>query len=342
MSRSRQCWPMARRVSCAIAVASTVTAAGLFLTIPALASAAHPDGTWSAQKQVPKIASSHSPALCASGKHLYVAYTTSGGGIDYISRTSSWSSKVSKVSGTGVHPSTSLPPAITVFNGHLYVFWTSKSDQVSYTHLAGRKWTKAKTVSGTWGIAESTAAPSVTVSFGELVAAWKGHSTDNIYYSWLSGTTWSGQSVAVKNATSFSPSIATTSRSAAPVVIAWTTSSGAIGYGTVGFSRFDDIGTVPRAGTNAAPSLVFMPAAPGQTMYLSWKGTSTNRVFFDEVPNFSSTTFDPNTWVGQASLPGALTSTGPAIAVHGTTLYAAYRRRGTREIWYERATTPTS
>ncbi len=154
-----------------------------------------------------------------------------------------------------------------------------------------------------------------------------------------SGGTWSSQMVAVKDATSFSPSVAPTDLSAAPVTIAWTTSSG---YGIVGFLGFDNIGTVPRAGTNAAPSLDFMTAAPGGTMYLSWKGTSTNRVFFDEVSDFADSTFTPSTWTGQASLPGALTSTGPAITDESTTLYAAYRRGGTRKIWYQRATTPTS
>jgi hypothetical protein len=342
MNRFRQCWPMAGRVTSAIAFASSVAASSMFLAAPALASAGHPDGPWSAQKQVPRIASSRSPALCTSGKHLYVAYTASGGGIDYISRTSSWSSKVSKVSGTDVHPSTNLAPAITVYQGHLYVFWTSKSGQVSYTHLAAKKWAKTKKVSGTWGTAESSAAPSVTVAQGVLVAAWKGRSTHNVYYSLGSDTSWSSQLVAVKDATSFGPSVAPTGLSAAPVAIAWTASSGAIGYGLVSFLGFEHIGTVPQAGTNAAPSLDFMAAAPEGTMYVSWKGTSTSRVFFDEVPNFADSSFGPSTWTGQASLPGALTSTGPAIANEGTTLYAAYRRSGTREIWYQRATTPTS
>jgi hypothetical protein len=342
MSRFRRRWPMAGRVSSAIAVASSVAIAGTFLAAPALASASHPDGTWSAQKQVPKIASSRSPALCTSGKHLYLAYTASGGGIDYISRTTNWSSRVSKVSGADVYPSTNLAPAITVYHGHLYVFWTSKSGQVSYTHLAGKRWARARKVSGTWGIAESSAAPSVTVAQGVLVVAWKGRSTDNVYYSLGSDTSWSSQLVAVKHATSFGPSVAPTGLSATPVAIAWTTSSGAIGYGLVSFLGFKDLGTVPQAGTNAAPSLGFMTAAPGGTMYLSWKGTSTGRVFFDEVSDLAGSTFAPSTWTGQASLPAALTTTGPAIADEGSTLYAAYRRSGTREIWYQRATTPTS
>jgi hypothetical protein len=127
------------------------------------------------------------------------------------------------------------------------------------------------------------------------------------------GKSWSAQQIAVSKATSFSPTIAPTGISAAPVVFAWTTSSRTIGYGILGFLGFESIGTVPQAGTDAAPTLDFMSAAPGETMYLAWKGTSTDRVFFDEVADFSDSSFGPGSWAGQAALPAALTSTGPRL-----------------------------
>jgi hypothetical protein len=125
-------------------------------------------------------------------------------------------------------------------------------------------------------------------------------------------------------------------------VFAWTTSSRTIGYGILGFLGFESIGTVPQAGTDAAPTLDFMSAAPGETMYLAWKGTSTDRVFFDEVADFSDSSFGPGSWAGQAALPAALTSTGPRLTNIGTRLYALYERHSTDNIWYEDATTPTS
>jgi hypothetical protein len=322
-------------MACAL-VASTSLAAS------ALAAAQHPDGSWSSQQKVPKISSAHSPATCTSGHTLYVAYVTSKGGIDYIVHTKKWSSKIRKVTGKGVRPKTTSAPAIIVYGGHLYVFWIDASGKLWYTDLAGKTWRRAKTVSGTWGTAESSTSPSLAVASSSLWVVWKGHATTNIYYSSLSGTSWSKQQVAVSSATSLSPAVAPTGLSAAPITIAWTTSTGAIGYGILGFLGFEDIGTVPQAGTNATPSLDFMTAAPGETMYLAWKGTSTNRVFFDEVTDFSASTFGPGTWAGQAALPSATTSTGPALTNIGTTLDALYKAHGNHRIWYEHATTPAS
>ncbi len=319
-------------------------AAATWLARPALAAAQRPHGSWSSQQTVPKADTASSPAAFASGHTLYVAYVTSKHGIDYVEHTTKWSSKASKVSGKGVHPKTTSAPAIIVYAGHLYVFWVNAADQLSYTDRVGKKWQRTQTVSGTWGTAESTASPSLAVAQSALWAVWKGHSTTNIYYSELTGTGWSAQQVAVSSATSLSPTVASTGLPAAPIAIAWTTSGDAIDYGILGFLGFQTIGAVPQAGTNAAPALDFMPAAPGETMYLAWKGTSTDRVFFDEVADFSSSTFGTGTWTGQAALPAALTSTGPVItnASSGTTLDALYKGHSTDEIWYEHATTPTS
>jgi hypothetical protein len=315
--------------------------AGACLATSALASTLRLDGSWSSQQQVPNIASTLSPAVFGSGKTLYVAYTTSSRGVDYVVHTTKWS-KIMKVSGKGVTPDTTSAPAVIVYGGRRYVFWINGSGQLRYTDFAGKKWTPAKTLSGTWGTAESSASPSLAVTGKTLWVAWKGRSTTNIYYSSFAGSSWSAQQVAVSDATNFSPTIAPTGFSAAPVTFAWTTSSGAIGYGILGSLGFEAIGTVPQAGTNAAPVLDFMPAAPGETMYLAWKGTSTDKVFYDDVPDFSESSFGPGTWAGQAALPSALTSTGPGLTDLGTTLYALYKGHSTDNIWYEHATAPTS
>jgi hypothetical protein len=335
-------WRGAAAGGAVFATALAVSALVAGQATPALASTVHPDGSWSSQQKVPKIASTLSPATCTSGTTLYVAYTTSTKGIDYVAHSPKGWGAIKKVSGKGVTPVTTSPPAIVVYAKHLYVFWINASDQLRYTDLVGKAWTKTQTLSGTWGTAESNASPSLTVIGTTLWVAWKGHSTDNIYYSSFAGKSWDAQQVAVSNATSFSPTITPTGVDAAPLAFAWTTSSGAIGYGILGFLGFESIGTVPSAGTNAAPALLFMSAAPGGTMYLAWKGTSTDRVFFDEVADFSSSSFGPSSWAGQAALPSALTSTGPALTNIGTTLYAVYKGHSTDNIWYEHATTPTS
>lgn len=331
-----------RTLGPALTAAALVAAFGL--ATPALAAASHPDG-WSAQSQVPKASSALSPSEATSGKTWYVAYTTSMGGIDYVIHNGTWWPKVRSVSAKGVTPSTTLPPAITVYHGDLYVFWVNGSGQLRYTDLVGTTWAATKTVSGSWGTALSSTAPALAVTTATPATLWvayKGHSTDNIYYASTTGSSWSKQQVAVKDATSDAPTMAPTGLSAAPVTIAWTNSSGDIGYGILGFLGFENIGTVPKAGTNAAPALDFMTATKGETMYLAWKGTHTNKVFYSDVTDFASSTFGPSSWSPQASLPAALTSTGPALTDSGTTLYVVYKGKATDKIYDESATAPTS
>jgi hypothetical protein len=327
-------------------LAPTLMSAAVLSTIglaaPAVAAASHADH-WNAQAKVPKASSALAPAQTTSGNTWYVAYTTSAGGIDYAIHTSGWWPKIRQVSAKDVTPSTTLPPAITIFDGHLWVFWVNGSGQLRYTDLSGTTWVAAKTVSPSSGGPSATSAtPALAVSQGTLWVAYKGHSSDNIYYTSTTGSKWSAQQKAVSDATSDAPTIAPTGLSAAPLAFAWTNSKGDIGYGILGFLGFENIGTVPKAGTNASPSLDFMTATKGETMYLAWKGTSTNKVFYSDVTDFADSSFGPSTWGPQAALPAALTSTGPTLANAGTTLYSVYKGHSTGNLYYESATAPTS
>ncbi len=312
------------------------------MAVPAFAGTAAPAGSWSSQAKVPNVTSSYAPAETASSSKVYLAYTTSSGGIDYVTHTTAGWGTAKSVSGKSVAPTTTSAPAITIFDGDLYVFWINSSGDLRYTDLVGTTWAASKTVSGKWGTATSSTTPSVTVASAELWVAWKSKSNDDIFYSSFGGTSWAKQQLAVSDATSLSPTITPTGLSAAPLAFAWTTASHSIEYGILGFLGFETIGTVPSAGTNAAPALDFMPAAPGETMYLAWKGTNTNKVFFDDVTDFSGSSFSPSSWAGQATLPSALTSAGPALTEIGTTLYVAYKGHTTDNIWYEDASAPTS
>jgi hypothetical protein len=340
MNRSHPSRPM--RALALLAAVSGAIAASACLAGPALASPAGPDG-WSTQAQVPNISSSLAPSEATSGSTLYVAYTTSKGGISYAIYTTGWWPKIRSVSGTGVTPSTTLSPAITVFDGHLYAFWINSSAQLRYSYLNGTTWQPTQTVGSTSWTAESSATPAVAVASGELWVAYKGHTSGNIYYTETGdGTTWGSQETAIKSATSLAPALAPTGLSAAPLAFAWTNSSDGIGYGILGFLGFENLGTVPDAGTNAAPALDFMSAATGGNMYVAWKGHTTNKVFFNEVPNFMDSSFGPSSWIGQATLPVALTSTTPAIIDSGTTLWSAYKALHSDNILYEGAVNPTS
>jgi hypothetical protein len=343
MNRTHRPTRTGGRALLASALAVPALVAATCLATPAFAAAGHPDGPWSSQGQVPSAASSFSPSEATSGSTWYVAYTTSSGGIKYDIHTTGWWPKIRSVSGTGVTPSTSAAPSIMVFNNDLYVFWINSAGTLRYTDLVGSTWQPTQSVMGTGYTALSTAAPSLAVASDELWIAYKGHSSGNIYYTETgNGTTWGSQETAMKSATNFAPTIAPTGLSAAPLAFAWTESNGDIGYGILGFLGFENIGNVPSANTNEAPALAFMSAAPNGTMYVAWKGTNTKGVFFNEVANFSDSSFGPSTWTGQAALPGQYTSAGPALAVSGTTLYAVYTARSSTNVYYESATTPTS
>jgi hypothetical protein len=281
--------------------------------------------------------------VATTSSTTYVAYRTSSGGIDYQIYTTDWWPKIRTVSGTKVDPVVTGNPSIIVFNGDLYAFWINSGGDLRYSYLVSGTWQPTQTVSGSWGTALSTAAPSLAVASSELWIAYKGHSTGNIYYTETgNGTTWSSQQTAVKNATAFAPAVAPTGISAAPLAFAWTESNGDIGYGILGFLGFENIGTVPSANTNMAPALAFMSAAPNGTMYLAWKGTNTKGVFYNDVPDFSESSFSPGDWAGQADLPNDYTSAGPALGVAGTRLWAVYTARSTTNIYYETATEPSS
>jgi hypothetical protein len=334
MNRISQRRPAFARAALTTAVTASALVVGACLATPAFA------GSWSPQASVPTASTALAPAEATSGSTLYLAYTTSSGGIDYKINTGSWWPKTRSVSAKSVTPSTTSSPAIAVFNGDLWVFWINSSGDLRYTDDVSGTWQPTQTVSGSWGTALSSATPSLAVASGDLWVVYKGHSTDNIYYTDTTGTSWSNQQTAVSNATSDSPTVAATGISAAPIAIAWTTSSYSIGYGILGFLGFENIGTVPQAGTNAGPELAFMPSAPGETMYVAWKGHNTDGVFYSEVTNFSESSFGPSSWGNQAALPSALTSATPALGVLGTTLFVGYKGRTLDTVFYESATTP--
>jgi hypothetical protein len=139
----------------------------------------------------------------------------------------------------------------------IYAFWTAAgSGKIQFASYdpGTSAWSAPATVRGSWGTAQSSAQPAVAVSSSTLYAAWKGKSkNDSIWYSQLTSSGWSKQKAAVKNATTRAPAIAPLPGSGGPLAIAWTGSSGKIGYGTLTSKGFHSDGTVPLAGANGPP-----------------------------------------------------------------------------------------
>jgi hypothetical protein len=156
-----------------------------------------------------------------------------------------------------------------------------------------------------------------------------------VFYSSFNGTSWSTQQIAAGgHATNDAPAIAPLPSAGVPLAIAWTEPSGAIGYGVLTFLGFSFDGTVPQAGTNARPALAFLGNSSFGTLYLAWKGTNSDGVFYSADFDLPHSSLAPSTWTPQETVPGALTSFGPALATAGYDVFAGWHGKSTSDIWY--------
>jgi hypothetical protein len=311
------------------------------LASPALAAVSVPDGSWGGEARVPGAASATGPASCSDGANLNVAFAVSTGAIGIVEESSGSWSAVQFVTGTKVTPNTTLTPGITIYKSDFYVFWTNTSGSLKYSSLSGIKWQPTRSVSGKWGSAESSEGPAVTVANGALYVAWKNKSDDSIDYSSLTAAGWAKPVTAVSNATPDGPTIAPTGIAAKPLMLAWTRVGGGISYGVVESKGFKVLGTVPEAATNRSPKLTRMTATPGGTMYLGWKGTHSDKIWYAKISNVAGSSLKPAAWSKQTSLPAKfLTGARPTLTAVGSKLFAIWRGRSTDDIWFASAMTP--
>lgn len=126
-----------------------------------------------------------------------------------------------------------------------------------------------------------------------------GRTSGSVYYSSLAGTSFTRQKIAAGgHATNVAPAIAPLPTSRDPLVIAWTTPDGTIKYGTLGPAGFFTEGTQPQAGTNAAPALLYLGHGKAGTLYLAWKGKTTDKVFYSAVFDLPNS-LAPGDWTAQ-------------------------------------------
>ncbi len=304
---------------------------------------------WTAQATVPSATSATSPAMTEFDGNLYAAFI-SGGLVRYAVRTGTHWSATASVSGSWGHAESDVKPALVVYAGSLYAFWTGVSThKIFYSAFDGTTWSSQATVSGSWGTALTDQGPAVattvTASVGvaatpTMYVAWTGRTSGSVYYSSFSGASWATQQIAVGgHATSYSPAIAPLPSSRDPLAIAWTTSSGAISYGTLGSSGFNTEGTQPQARTNVGPALLFLGGASAGTLYLAWKGETTDKIFYSAVFDLPNS-IAPGDWTAQETLPVALTGEAPALAAYGWDVVAAWHGLSSDSVWFSYAEDP--
>ncbi|HEV8064399.1 MAG TPA: S53 family peptidase [Acidimicrobiales bacterium] len=270
------------------------------------------------------------PSTASSVGHtVYVAFTTSNGttpsDVFYTTFKNGTEGTAQHLVIDGTAEQTTHTPEIVYFQGEYMIIWTAASNGVvESSSLDGGTWT-APLVLGA-GKALSSAGPAAVVSGSLLVAAWKGHTTDNVYYSTYNGGSWSSQALVPGASSPYEPALAA-APGGAGVNFAWTTTSNTMEdeiYSITGFAGVSDISNF---GTNQAPALTLL----GQRLYVSWKGTNTDDVFYSSVVDGDSN------WSPELTVPNGKTYHSPALAVVGPTLFTFWTGETTNDVYYAAA-----
>jgi hypothetical protein len=301
----------------------TATFAGDQVYAPANAASLY--SIWSASSTIPVGLSQTAPAIAASGGTVVAAFRQPSTGDVFITSNSGsgWSTATQVP-----FASTSFAPAVALDGGFPSVAWTdSATGDVEVSH-AFTGWTKPVTVGQ--GLARSSAAPSMAWANGTFFVAWKGQTTDGIWYSQEgANATWSAEASVTNAATAYAPAIGAFPTSAAPVIVAWTTGTDTLNYSLLGFTGWTPVQTVP-GGSDAAPSLGYEGAA--SRTFLAWKGTTAGQIYYSSTVGTG--------WSQEATVPGSLTLTSPAIAFSAATAAVAWTDKLTGAIFTASAATP--
>jgi YVTN family beta-propeller protein len=321
---------------------------------------------WTNEVSAPQGLTQSGPSLASYRGQLYAAWLGEAGDANpadtnrvvYMLRDGSsvghgWSAQFT-VSGAWGAADTNQAPALVVYSssltsvgaGDLFAFWTGYGGQIYYSISAnGTSWSVKHAVSGSWGNALSSRGPAVATFGGDLYVAWKGKSSDHLFYSQFNGSSWSPQvstgEVGSKFSSPYAPAIVGDPGTGGPVV-AWTTSGDKVDLiyclGTSKFACGVPVGQLSQPGTNRAPALAFMGTSANNALYLSWKGATTNKVFYAasfSLPGGLTTGFSP-----QETVPQALTTQHPSLAVSGYTLYVGWTGMSSDAVSFASADTP--
>ena len=248
------------------------------------------DGTkWSAQEQIPGVASSVGPSLAVAGGKLYAAWKGSGNdqGIWYASCDGTKWSAQEQIAGVA----SSTGPSLAVLGDTLYAAWKGWWDDQTlwYASFDGTSWSTQKQIPGVL----SNLGPSLAPFQGKLYAAWKGEKDDQrLWYASFDGTAWSAQKQIVNRASSIGPSLA---EFGGKLYAAWKGASAdqGIWYASFDGTNWSAQHQIPGATSSIGPSI----AVFGGKLYATWKGAGSDQRLW-------CASFDGANWSAQKNIPG--------------------------------------
>jgi hypothetical protein len=87
------------------------------------------------------------------------------------------------------------------------------------------------------------------------------------------------------------------------------------------------------------PALLCLGPGKAGTLYLAWKGKTTDQVFYSAVFDLPNS-LAPRDWTPQETVPDTLTSLGPALAATGYDVLAGWHSESSSSIWRSFAENP--
>jgi len=255
--------------------------------------------SWTAQMQIPGVATSSGVALAVLGNTLYAAWKgmNEDQGIYYSTSTNGTTWAPQKlVPGVG----TSTGPRLAVNAGKLYMAWKGvEGDQrLFFSSLNGTTWAAQKQIPGT-----ATSIGPALVSFNNtLYAVWKGvYGDPGIWYSNFNGTAWTAQKNIPGVGTSLGPSLAVFNN------VLYAVWKGEYNDQRLFYSTFNGASWTPQqqitdVGTSVGAGL----AVYANKLFAAWKGEGGDQRIW-----YSS--FNGTAWAPQQQIPGVGTSPDQAV-----------------------------
>jgi hypothetical protein len=280
---------------------------------------------WTFPDVVPSVHSAASPALARYRDDLYAGFTAgSVVGYSYSANGGlSWSPGAT-VSGAWGTAQSAEPPALTVSGGDLYAYWRNPAGVIRYSAFNGTSWSAPASLAGPWGTAVSGLGPAVKTVGSASYVAWQGSTPGTVLYS-VHRSGWSRPVLALTGAADDAPALAPTGQRAHPVVLAWTETSGRIGYGLISASGgFAVRGTVPAASTTVSPALGYAGSAANGTLYVAWTGSAA-QIGYSAIYHAPASSLAPGAWTPEEFQPASSTVLAPALTSDGSVVYLGWQ-----------------
>jgi YVTN family beta-propeller protein len=219
-------------------------------------------------------------------------------------------------------------PALAFYQGTLFAAWKAAgTDDVRYSANNGSAWSAPMSVSGTWGAAVTGHSPALVSYGGDLYAFWT-TMTGTVSYSAYNGTAWSEPATVPGALTDHGPAATTQeAKTTGSPPLLWVTWS-AKATGDVWFTSYNGTSWASEATTlGVLSATAFAPAVAEDydgNPYIAWRASS-GQVDWEILIGLGEKVY---------AVPGALTSSGPALSDTGHTLYFAFKGKSTNRVLY--------